>query len=298
MKDDFERYALTGWFPGHMFKAGKKMEEALGLIDMAVELVDARAPFQTRNPELRRMLSNKPVQLIANKADLASPSASKAWEGYCAGNDMTMLFLDSRRTANVKELPAIWRQMVLDGRKARGATRPLLRPVRIIIVGVPNIGKSTLVNHLGNRNRAQVGPKPGVTRSNQWIPLGNGVELLDTPGIIWPKIQNKKHELLLGLLNILNDELLPRELTAEYLAWELVRQEIPVKWQDYGLEGAPNDGPELLEAIARRRSFIKPGGVLDTERAAISFVKDFREGRLGRITLEMPPLRDGDGSQS
>ncbi|MBO4345202.1 MAG: 50S ribosome-binding GTPase, partial [Victivallales bacterium] len=175
MEDDFERYALTGWFPGHMFKAGKKMEEALALVDMAVELVDARAPFLTRNPNLRRILANKPFQLIANKSDLASPAACNAWKQYCTANGLPIHFQDSRRLANVKTLPALWRKMVLDARAARGVTRPLLRPVRVIIAGVPNIGKSTLVNHLGDRNRAQVGPKPGVTRSNQWIPIGNGV---------------------------------------------------------------------------------------------------------------------------
>ena len=289
MEDYFERFPLTGWFPGHMFKAGKKMEEALGLVDMAVELVDARAPFLTRNPDLRRILANKPFQLIANKADLASPSACRAWGTYCEENGLPVFFQDSRRTANVKNLPALWRKMVLDARQARGVTRPLLRPVRVIIAGVPNIGKSTLVNHLGEKNRAQVGPKPGVTRNNQWIPIGNGVELLDTPGILWPKIQNKKHELLLGLLNILNEELLPPELIAEYLAWELERQSIPIKWDAYGMDAPPSDANELFEAIAKKRSFIKPGGKLDTERASITFVKDFREGKLGRITLEMPP---------
>ncbi len=289
MEDDFERFPLTGWFPGHMFKAGKNMEAALGLVDMAVELVDARAPFLTRNPDLRRILANKPFQLLANKADLASPASCRAWKTYCESQGLTIHFQDSRRTANVKNLPAIWRKMVLDARQARGVTRPLLRPVRVIIAGVPNIGKSTLVNHLGDKNRAQVGPKPGVTRINQWIPIGNGVELLDTPGILWPKIKNKKHELLLGLLNILNDELLPPELTAEYLAWELERQSIPIQWDAYGLEGAPADATELLDAIAKKRSFIKPGGKLDHERAAITFVKDFRDGRLGRITLEQPP---------
>ena len=289
MEDDFERFPLTGWFPGHMFKAGKKMEEALGLVDMAVELVDARAPFLTRNPDLRRILANKPFQLIANKADLASPTACHAWEEYCMENGLAIHFQDSRRTANVRNLPALWRKMVLDARQKRGVTRPLLRPVRVIIAGVPNIGKSTLVNHLGEKNRAQVGPKPGVTRTNQWIPIGNGVELLDTPGILWPKVQNKKHELLLGVLNILNEELLPPELIAEYLAWELERQSFPIKWDAYGLAASPSDANELLESIAKKRSFIKPGGKLDTERAAITFVKDFRDGKIGRITLEMPP---------
>lgn len=289
MIDDFERYALTGWFPGHMFKAGQQMSEALKLVDMAVELVDARAPFLTRNPQLRRILAGKPFQIIANKADLASPAACRAWEKYCVSNDLPIQFLEARNTGAVKSLPKLWRQIVLDARKARGATRPLLRPVRVIIAGVPNIGKSTLVNHIHEKNRAQVGPKPGVTRTNQWIPIDDGIELLDTPGILWPQIKNKKHELLLGLLNILNEELLPSELMAEYLAWELERKEITVKWNEYGLEKSPADGTELLEAIAKKRAFVKNGGKLDLDRAAKSFIKDFREKRLGRITLEMPP---------
>ena len=289
MTDDFERYPLTGWFPGHMFKAGRQMSEALQLVDMVVELVDARAPFFTRNPALRRLLAGKPFQILANKADLASPSASRAWQGYCESQGMPVHFLDSRKKGNIRHLPELWRKLVNEARRARGVTRPLLRPVRIMIAGVPNVGKSTLINHLLDKNKAQVGPKPGVTRTNQWVPLASGVEMLDTPGILWPKVTSKKHELLLALLGILNEDVIPRELVAEYLAWKLQQLGLAVKWGDYGLTEAPRDGDELLAAIAARRAFMRPGGVPDTERAAIAFVKDFRDGNFGRITLEMPP---------
>lgn len=288
MEDDFDRYPLTGWFPGHMFKAGKQMEATLKLVDLAVELVDARAPISTRNPDLRRILGSKPYLIVANKADLASPAANRAWEKWCAQQQLRIHFLDSRRTANVRHLTELWRQIVEDERARRGATRPLVRPVRIIVSGVPNVGKSTLVNHLLEKNRAQVGPKPGVTRNNQWITLENGVELLDTPGILWPKIKEKKHELLLALLGILNEELIPRELISDFLAWKLETMNLKVKWSDYGLDGPPANGDELLNAIARKRAFIMPGGKADCERAAIAFVKDFREGKMGRITFEWP----------
>ena len=177
----------------------------------------------------------------------------------------------------------------MDARATRGATRPLLRPVRVIIAGVPNVGKSTLVNHLFEKNRAQVGPKPGVTRTNQWIPLEDNVELLDTPGILWPKIKSKKHELLLALLGIFNEEVISRELIADYLAWSLETKGIPINWNDYGLKNAPETGDELLNAIATKRGFRRSGNQLDTERAAISFIKDFRDKKMGRITLELPP---------
>ena len=296
MQDEFEKYQLSGWFPGHMFKAGKQMSEALKLVDMAIELVDARAPFATRNPSLRQILNGKPFQIVANKSDLASPIANSAWEEYCAQNGLPIHFLDSRRTQNVKHLPALWRRIVMEDRASRGVTRPLLRPIRIIIAGVPNVGKSTLVNHLFEKNRAQVGPKPGVTRTNQWIPLENNVELLDTPGILWPRIKSKKHELLLALLGIFNEEVLSRELIADYLAWSLETLAIPINWKEFGLEKAPETGDELLNAIALRRGFRRTGNQLDTERAAISFIKDFRDKKLGRITLELPPLQSNPKS--
>ena len=289
MKDEFETYQLSGWFPGHMFKAGKQISEALKLVDMAVELVDARAPFATRNPALRQILGGRPFQIVANKADLASPEATRKWEEYCANEGLQIHFLDSRRTQNVKHLPELWRRIVMEDRAARGVTRPLLRPIRIIIAGVPNVGKSTLVNHLLEKNRAQVGPKPGVTRTNQWIPLASNVELLDTPGILWPKIKSKKHELLLALLGIFNEEVISRELIADYLAWSLESNAIPMDWKAYGLDAPPETGDELLQAIAARRGFRRAGNQLDTERAAISFIKDFRDKKLGRITLELPP---------
>ena len=289
MKDDFNSYPLTGWFPGHMFKATKNMAEALKLIDLVVELVDARAPLSTRNPELRRLLSAKPFLIVANKADLASPAVSKKWAAWCQAQGIRIHFLDSRRKTNVSSLLALWRQIVLDERSARGVTRPLLRPVRILIAGVPNVGKSTLVNHLCERTRAQIGPKPGVTRSNQWIPISGGIELLDTPGILWPRIREKKHELLLALLGIFKDELIPQELLASFLAWKLEECKYRIDWPAFGLAASPETEEELLGGIATRRGFLKPGGHPDFTRAAISFIKDFRDGRLGRISFENPP---------
>jgi len=288
--NDLNSYPLTGWFPGHMLKAGRQMQEALKLIDLLVELVDARAPLATRNPELREMLASKPALLVASKADLAEPIFSRRWEKFFAEQGERVFFLDAHKIANVRGLVQLWKKIVLEERAARGATRPLLRPVRIMILGIPNIGKSTLVNCLHEKKKALVGPKPGVTRQNQWIPIADGVELLDTPGVLWPHINNKCHELLLTLLGNIKDEVVGSILTSNYLCLKL--QEIDRHSALDPLAGTENrnaDPEQILSTFAQRRNYLLPGGVPDQERAAIAMIKEFRDGRLGRISLEAPP---------
>lgn len=289
--DPFAGMTLTGWYPGHMLKATRQMQEVISLVDLVVELADARAPASSRNPEIRGYFPNKPFLLVANKTDLADPAACRLWGKWFAEQGERAFFLDSRRIANIRGLTELWRRIVLETRAARGATRPLNRPARIMIVGAPNVGKSTLVNHLHNRNQAKVGPKPGVTRHNQWIALDNDVELLDTPGILWPRIRDKKHELLLTLLGIMKEDLILPTLVVEYFCWEIRRLEngAAVKWDTLGLAAPPADGAELLKALASRRGLLRPGGIPDLDRAAIAIIKDFRNARLGRLTFELPP---------
>ena len=293
--DPFAGMTLIGWYPGHMLKATRQMQEAISLVDLVVELADARAPASSRNPEIRGFFPNKPFLIVANKTDLADPAACRLWGKWFAEQGERAFFLDSRRIANIRGLTELWRRIVLETRAARGATRPLNRPARIMIVGVPNVGKSTLVNHLHNRNQAKVGPKPGVTRLNQWIALDNDVELLDTPGILWPRIRDKKHELLLALLGIMKEDLVMPTLVVEYFCWEVQRlgDGAAVKWNALGLDAPPTDGNDLLNALARRRGLLRPGGVPDLDRAAIAVIKDFRNARLGRLTFELPPRTDG-----
>ena len=290
---DFEQYPLTGWYPGHMLKAEKAMQEALKLVDLVVELIDARAPMSSCNPDLREILQNRPFLTVANKSDLADPKASKAWVEWYAKRGERLFMLDSRRTATLRGLPELWRKVVMEERAKRGATRPLARPVRIMIAGVPNIGKSTLVNHLLEKNKAQVGPKPGVTRQNQWIPLPGNVELLDTPGILWPRIETKRHELLLALLGNLKEEVVDKVLLSDYLCCRLSEQQ-NVKWDVLGLAGCPETPDGLLEGLARRRGLLRQGGAVDYERAANAFLKDYRDGRLGRFTFDAVPSASQD----
>lgn len=288
MDIDFSQYPLTGWFPGHMLKAGRAMQDAMKLVDLVVELIDARAPISSRNPDLRAMLQGRPFLLVANKIDLADPKETRRWSEYHASRGERMFTLDSRHLGNFRGLTEVWRTMVTEERAARGATRPLMRPIRVMIAGVPNIGKSTLINHLAEKNKAQVGPKPGVTRQNQWIQLVGGFELLDTPGILWPHIRDKRHELLLALLGNLKEELVDGVLLADYLWTELKRQH-NVRWQILGFSECPSSPDELLLGFAKHRGLLRQGGQPDLFRTASTFIKEYRDGRLGRFTFEPAP---------
>jgi ribosome biogenesis GTPase A len=168
---DFSALPLTGWYPGHMLKAGKAMQEVLRLVDLVIELVDARAPASTRNPRFRELLHSRPVLIVANKADLADPAQSRSWQAYLEAQGERVLLLDSPHLTDASRLVATWKQVAEAERRGRGATHELTRPVRLMIAGVPNVGKSTLVNRLYEGKRVLVGPKPGVTRQNQWVPL-------------------------------------------------------------------------------------------------------------------------------
>ncbi|MBN2451186.1 MAG: ribosome biogenesis GTPase YlqF [Lentisphaeria bacterium] len=290
---------LTGWYPGHMLKAGRGMRELLRLVDVVVELVDARAPRSSRNPELPEMLPGKPFVLVANKADLATAEGMEAWRRWFRAQGISMQPLDSRHIREAERLVLSWKQVAAGCRRQRGAKRPLNRPVRIMIAGIPNVGKSTLVNHLVAGRRVNVGPLPGVTRHTQWVPLRGGVDLLDTPGVLWPHIREKAHELRLGLIGSIPDDIVGVEFLGEVL-WQALRGQAPgrVCWDVFALAAPPATAAEFLDAVARRRGLLRAGGDLDRERAAAAALREYREGRLGRFCLEMPAETDSSGDEA
>lgn len=289
----FNHLSLTGWFPGHMLKAGRKLQEVAPLIDLVVELVDARLPLSSRNPKFHSLLPGKPAMVVANKADLADPAASRRWQRWFEAQGERVFFLDAREPSDPDRLVRFWERVALEEREKRGATLSLNRPVRVMIVGIPNVGKSTLVNQLCSEKRAQVGPRPGVTRQNQWIRLrGDLVELLDTPGVLWPQVRDKEHELRLALIGSIRDEVIGIDLLADFIWYELSRQPERVDWSLYDLSGCPEFPEELMAAVARRRGLLRAGGGIDHARVAHALVKDFRDLRLGAITLEFPPEPD------
>ena len=278
------------WYPGHMLKAETAMRNALSLVDMVVLLADARAPMATRNPRLEQRLIQRPRILAANKADLASPLVSRRWREYFASQGETLLLLDASRLRKPEAIVSQWREFALEQRRLRGATRPLLRPVRIMIVGIPNIGKSTLVNHLKERKVAKVADKPGVTRTNQWVTLAGGqVELLDTPGVLWPQLRDKSQELLLTLLGNIPDGSTDPILTATFLLEKLLSLPLRDPLAPLQLPEIPAHPQEILQALARRRGLLGNGGEPSLPKAAAVLLKEFRSGGLGRITLELPP---------
>lgn len=289
MKKEFEKLPLTGWYPGHMLKAGRDMQERLRLVDAVIELLDARLPSTSRNPALAALFGEKPRYLLFNKADLVPPDYAQAWLGELQRQKRPASFVDSLHDYNLQALVGKWRNFMLDVRRKRGSTKPLLRPLRLMIAGVPNVGKSTLINRLCVGKRAAVGPRPGVTRSQQWIRLKNDMELLDTPGVLWPGFDSKLVELKLALAGAIKDELIGEELLAEFLLECLRPHEDSVQWGLYGLDGCPAEVHELLDAVGRRRGLIRAGGVVDTLQSSVALLKDYRDGRLGKIPLDRFP---------
>ena len=190
--------------------------------------------------------------------------------------------------ATAARLVPLWQGLVAADRARRGVTRPPTRPARVMIVGIPNVGKSTLVNRLAEARRATVGPHPGVTRHQQWIPLRGGMELLDTPGVLWPKIHDKVHELTLALISAMADEIVGVDLLAEFLWSFLAATRAAVAWDLYGLDACPAAPETLIEAVGRRRGLLRAGGVVDYPQGAAILVRDFRDGKLARLTLERP----------
>lgn len=289
MLERFSQLPLSGWFPGHMLKAGRDMHKSLQLIDFVVELLDARIPESSRNPALEDFLWTKPRLLVFNKTDLADPAATQAWRQWFRTNQIPALFVDAQHGKGIHELAPLVRSLWEAERQRRGATRPLVRPLRLMIVGIPNVGKSTLVNRVAERRKAAVGPKPGVTRSLQWVRLQDNLELLDTPGVLWPRINDKLTELKLAITGTIKDEVIGEHLIVEYLwAW-LYDTETPAPWELYGLTACPPDVQVLLDAVGRRRGYLRPGGGVDQLQAAIALLNDYRAGRFGRLTFDPLP---------
>ena len=278
--------APINWYPGHMTKARRTMEEDLKLVDMILEIRDARIPASSLNPDIAELGKNKRRIILLNKADLADEAATERWMEALSRQNAAAVAADSRSTAGMKNIRRLLDQVSEEKAKKDRARGILNRPARIMVAGIPNVGKSTLINSLAGKASAKTGDKPGVTRGNQWIHLGKGLELLDTPGILWPKFEDPSVGIRLALTGSINDDILPAEdVAAEGIV--LMRRRYPKALEEkYG--ALPEDPHEALEAIAMLRKLLKKGGEPDTEKAASRFLDDLRKGRLGRVTLEEP----------
>ena len=275
------------WYPGHMTKAIRMMQADIKLIDLVIELIDARIPMSSRNPDIDELSKGKSRLILLNKSDLADEAKNKAWLRYFTDKGLVTLLLDSKNRKGFAEINRSIEEACkakLERDRARGITG---RPVRAMVVGIPNVGKSTFINSFTRRASTKTGNKPGVTKGKQWIKINKSLELLDTPGILWPKFENDSIGLNLAFIGSINDEILDEaELSIkliEYLASDY--QGVLAGRFDIDESKAP---VEVLENIAQKRGCIKKGGAPDYDKAARIVLDEFRSGKLGRITLEVP----------
>ncbi|MXP75497.1 ribosome biogenesis GTPase YlqF [Lachnospiraceae bacterium WCA-9-b2] len=281
------------WYPGHMTKAKRMMQENMKLVDLVIELVDARIPLSSRNPDIDWLGRNKARLILLNKADLAQERWNDAWEEYFKEKGYLVAKVNSRKNSGMKPVNEVIREACKE-KLERDRKRGILnRPVRAMVVGIPNVGKSTFINSLAGKACAKTGNKPGVTKGKQWIRLNKQVELLDTPGILWPKFEDQRVGLMMALIGSMKDELLNTEELAAELISVLEADYAGVLKEKYGIEADTESDVfvkpfQILEQIARSRHCILRGNELDTEKAALLLLDDFRNGRLGRLTLEYP----------
>ncbi len=276
------------WFPGHMAKARREISEKLKFVDIIFELVDARIPMSSRNPMIEEIVGNKPRLLLLNKSDMADEQCTKQWQAFFADRSISAIPVNSQTGQGVSKIAAEAKQLVkekFDKMKEKGI-KP--RPMRGMILGIPNVGKSTLINRLANRRIAKTGDRPGMTRHQQWIKAGKELELLDTPGILWPKFEDEQTGYRLAATGAIKDELLDFQDVAFFLLKHL-QAHYPERLQKrYRLQGIPENALELLESIAEKRGFLMSGGKVDYDRTAEMLLREFRSLMLGPITLEQP----------
>ncbi len=275
------------WYPGHMTKARRMMQENIKLIDLIIELVDARVPLSSRNPDIDDMGRNKARLILLNKADLAEDRRNDEWVEYFREKGYSAVKVNSKKGVGIKSIQSVIQEACRE-KTERDRRRGILnRPVRAMVAGIPNVGKSTFINTLAGKACTKTGNKPGVTKGKQWIRLNKSVELLDTPGILWPKFEDQTAALKLAFIGSIKDEILQTEELAAELVKFLGKEYPGVIEEKYSVE-TTEDSYECLRNIAVSRHCLVRGNELDVEKAAALLLDDFRNGRLGRITLETP----------
>ena len=286
--NSFEKMNIQ-WFPGHMTKAQRMIEENLKLVDAVCEILDARIPRSSRNPDIDRLAGDKPRLVILNRIDLADPNVTARWKKYFEARGLAILETDARTGKGVSGFAPAVRRLLADKIREYEAKGQVGRPLRVMILGIPNVGKSTFINKVAGRKAAVAGDKPGVTRGKQWINIDAGLDLLDTPGILWPKFDSQEVGEMLAITNAIKADVLDKETLAANFMLRL-RQMYPQAIKDrYKFDpDLEMNGFELLEQAAKKRGFLVSRGEYDIERMANTLLGEYHEGKLGRLSLEMP----------
>lgn len=282
------------WYPGHMTKAGRMISANISNVDAVCEILDARIPVASRNPDIVTLAAGKPRLVLLNRSDLADPAVSARWKAYFKDRGLAVLETDCKSGKGVNGFSGAVRTLLKPLLEQRAAKGQSTRAVRVMVLGIPNVGKSTFINRVAGKKAAAVSDRPGVTRGRQWITVDKGLELLDTPGILWPKFDSQEVGELLAVTGAIKDDVLDREtLAANFLVRLRALYPEAIK-QRYKLDPeADLAGWELLEQAAKNRGFLAGRGEYDTERMSAVLLDEFRGGKLGRITLELPPEQEG-----
>ena len=284
------------WYPGHMTKTRRQIEADLGQVDMVCEIIDARIPISSRNPDIDALVGGKPRLIVLNRADQADPEANRLWGDHFRAQGYAVLETDAKTGRGVNRFAAVARELLQEQIERWRAKGLVGRPIRAMIVGVPNVGKSTFINQIARRKSAKAGDRPGVTRGKQWVTVDQGLSLLDTPGILWPKFEDERVGLHLAYTGAVKDDIMDVETLACHLMADLAERYPQALEERYKVTPAPRQegedvvayGYELLQAAAAKRGFRISGGELDTERMARILLEEYRSGKLGRFTLEAP----------
>ena len=289
MASDFQNQVVQ-WFPGHMAKTRRKIKESLPLVDAVTEIVDARVPVSSHNPEISDIISGKPRIVILNKCDVADENATRKWIAYFKSQGVAAIAADCKSGKGLNLYRPLIKEVLADKIKSYEEKNMQGRALRVMVVGIPNTGKSSFINRMAGKKRAEVADRPGVTRHNQWFVIGDGIELLDTPGVLWPKFEDPAVGDKLAFIGSVKDDILDVEsLAVRFL--EVMKNDYPDRLTErYKITDFEDKEPyEILEMIGRKRGMLISGGEINTERAASTILDEYRGGKLGKITLDSIP---------
>ena len=287
-ENSFEKLNIQ-WFPGHMTKARRMIEDNIRQVDAVCEILDARIPRSSRNPDVDRLAAGKPRLVILNRCDLADPAVTKEWAAYFREQGLAVLETDARSGKGVGAFPGAVRELLRDKLEQYESKGQSGRGLKVMILGIPNVGKSTFINKVAGRRAAAAGDKPGVTRGRQWISIDRSLDLLDTPGILWPKFDSQEVGEMLAVTNTIKSDVIDRETLAANFMLRLRRMYPAALAERYGIDPTGEEnGFELLEQAAKRRGFLVSKGEYDIERMANTLLDEYHGGKLGRLSLERP----------
>lgn len=287
---DFQKQTVQ-WFPGHMAKTRRLIKESLSMVDAVTEILDARIPLSSRNPEIEQITTGKPRIILLNKCDVADERITREWINYFERKGFTALPVDCRSGKGLGAYRPAVRKVLAEKIKSNEQKGMAGKSLRVMVVGIPNTGKSSFINRMAGKNRAQVADRPGVTRHNQWFNIGNGIELLDTPGVLWPKFDDPSVGDKLAFIGSVKDTVLDSETMAVRLI-DVLKKEYPntlsQRYKINGIDFAETESFEILELLGKKRGMLISGGEIDTERASVTLLDEYRAGKLGKISMETP----------